>query len=287
MLLFAIRGEFEEADSDDVQRSSVKFGVKRLSEAVHFLTLRPPSRVRTRPSGVLHPAPRAMARGASAQAVRRAVLAMLVSLLVAPGGDAYTQGETKLGCPCKGSCERTVDSPFQPWCYTSDRPAPAPTVPVAGPGGVVPSSEPHPCGKYSVTREAYWAPCTTVVQAETGPVSLQLTTFTSMWTYMKISTVAATTAAHFVLGCAAAAVTGKSLLWLPSFTAFLGFCHAFFVGSVFSAAIAFLYLSVPYAVDVRVAVAMGCGLAVLLTYSALGRHHKGAPPPHASELGDF
>ena len=75
---------------------------------------------------------------------------------------------------------------------------------------------------------------------------------------------------------------------MPGVAALVGSCHGLVVGSVLAALISLLYLSVPYAIDLRLAVAMGVGVAALLAFGALGRHSRkageGADALHASEL---
>ena len=61
-------------------------------------------------------------------------------------------------------------------------------------------------------------------------------------------------------------------------------CQALFVAAVFAACIAFLYLSMPYALELPVAVALGVACALMLLYASLGRQYARARPLHPSEF---
>ncbi len=128
---------------------------------------------------------------------------------------------------------------------------------------------------------------------------VQLINFRGMWGYMTTSTVASLALLYGAMGCAASLRTSprSTLAWLPGLAALLGACQGLAVGSVFAMLVSFVYLSIPYAIDVRVAVSLGLGLAVVLAYAALGRHHNatgikaragevGNGPPHAADYGD-
>ena len=186
------------------------------------------------------------------------------------------------GCACSAACARTVDSPLKPWCPTS---------------GNVSAT----CGLgFSVAYNTLWDWCSVDTNATgAGGAAPQLETFREMWSVMTASAVTALAGVYLVAGCAAAALAtgwppapdGEALLlwlWLPGLAALLGSCHAMLVGAVLAALLSLLYLSVPYAIDVRVAVAMGVGIAALLAFGALGRHARksegGEPALHASEL---
>jgi hypothetical protein len=306
-----------------------------------------------------------MAPSARAAGLALAAVLLHVFLSPLPGVDAAAAGMTSSGCPCVGLCERTVDSPFRPWCYTSNAGAAAPrTVDPNNPNNPGSTSSSFPtsgsstssssttssssstsssttsstgstsgsstsgsttsgsssgqtitvtpinpdtglpyCGRFSVSRLRYWDECTLVNTTGSTPV-ITLTTFESMWTYMTISTVGFTVLVYGTLGCAAAALTSArrstAFLWLPAAAACVGGCQAFVVGAIFASIVSFMYLSMPYAIDDRVAVSMGLGLGLILVYASLGRGQAGpkvrggggdttgargalAGPPHASE----
>lgn len=202
------------------------------------------------------------------------------------------------GCPCVGSCERTVDSPFNPWCYTSERGVEGPqsnnnnnnnadTNTSQLSPSPSPSAPPRYCGWYSIRRSAYWSPCN-IVNATSGQTpSVELETFSEIWVYITISCVSLTATAYVLFGCAAGLRTSPrtTLWWLPWTAGFVGICNGLIVAAPFAAIVSFLYLSIPYAIDSRVAVSMGLGLAILLVYSGFGRQHRKVTPLHASEYG--
>lgn len=206
------------------------------------------------------------------------LLSMLVAgyLLHAVAGDEAPTTYSKTGCVCLGNCDRTIDSPFTPWCYTSDHGI-----------TVMPDNGQQFCGRYSLARQAFWDECsinvTTGGGGDTG--SLHLSTFQDMWSYMTIAATAATAAGYCIMGCIASVVTSprRTLWWLPISAATLGGCHGFLIGSIFAAIVSFMYLSMPYAINVNVAVSLGMGVAVMLTYGGLGRYSRKAAAPHASE----
>jgi hypothetical protein len=267
-------------------------------------------------------------------------------------------GFSLLGCACTDTCQRTVDSPLVPWCFTSAVPYVAPDggsagasgsggsggggAPAAagaptrggGGGGRGGNATAAPCGlAFSLLRQAYWGWCAVNVTTTTSGASPQLATFSAMWTAMTLSTVVSLAAIYLLAGCAAAglaaglplgcrrgggassssstsvaaaaaaarALTGAGAgaaapaaallwlwVWLPGLAAALGAGHGLVVGAVVAALISLLYLSVPYAIDLRLALAMGVGVAALLGFGALGRHSRkageGGDALHASEL---
>ena len=246
-------------------------------------------------------------------------------------------GFSLLGCACTDTCQRTVDSPLVPWCFTSAVPYVAPdggSAGASGSGGSGGNATAAPCGlAFSLLRQAYWGWCAVNVTTTTSGASPQLATFSAMWTAMTLSTVVSLAAIYLLAGCAAAglaaglplgcrrgggassssstsvaaaaaaarALTGAGAgaaapaaallwlwVWLPGLAAALGAGHGLVVGAVVAALISLLYLSVPYAIDLRLALAMGVGVAALLGFGALGRHSRkageGGDALHASEL---
>jgi hypothetical protein len=69
-------------------------------------------------------------------------------------------------------------------------------------------------------------------------------------------------------------------------TAAIGGCHTLFVSAIFATIVAFLYLSIPFAIELTVAVSLGIGLSVLLLYISLGRQFVKLRPPHPSEFAE-
>jgi hypothetical protein len=176
------------------------------------------------------------------------------------------------GCPCVGECARTIDGFLTPWCYTSPSPP-----------------EPPPqayCGKYSSTRRAYWAECAANVTGSGGFVaSHPVTTFSELAGVMATSAVALCAALMGAAGVVAAALTSprRALPWLPCAALALGGCQGVCVGGPIAAILAFLYLSIPYAIDYEVAVGLGVVVGLLAVYASLGRHARAHAAPHACE----
>ena len=179
---------------------------------------------------------------------------------------------TTSGCPCVTPCSRTLDSLAQQWCQTSISP-----VPEAYPG----------CGlAFSPRLEAFWDYCQ--LNVTTTQTAGALTTFYDIWSVMTIATVAMTSGVYAVAGCVATLLTSpqRTFYWLPCVSATVGACHGTFVGGITAAIVAFLYLSIPYALDVSVAISFGVAVAVFVTYGALGRQRPPAVAMHASEYDD-
>jgi hypothetical protein len=204
--------------------------------------------------------------------------AALVCALLLPLTFAQTPLQYSItGCLCIGTCERTIDSPFRPWCYTSQR-------------GIVITIEDAAtyCGRYSLARQAFWDEC--MINTTTIEVSdtIYLGTFDRMWSYITIAATAATAASYCIMGCAAAIATSprRTLWWLPCASVIFGGCHGFIVGAGFAAIVSFMYLSLPYEISVSVAVSLGIGVAALLTYGGLGRYRPLIKAPHASEYDE-
>jgi len=210
--------------------------------------------------------------------------------------ESYSFGIGVSGCDCIGSCERTVDSPFRPWCYTSERGLPAPST-----SNLINITEIY-CGRYSVSRLAYWDECIIINTTGTSNQVVQLQTFEEMWSYMTISIIGSMTFIYSFSSCLTLwyITPGSAIaIFLPLSVGLLGACQGFFIGAMFAAIVAFIYLSIPYAIDARVAISMGIGLSVLLSYTSLGRQYIGGGlrtkrgnnsitggPPHASEYID-
>lgn len=193
----------------------------------------------------------------------------IAQLVLSTADQAYVS-LTVDGCECLGDCARTIDGFLTPWCYTS-------------------STDPPPgqyCGKYSQSRRAYWAECVPNVNISGTTQTRYVTTFSEMSSVMTISSTAICGALYGIAGCVASMLTSpkRTLYWLPFASLLLGACQGFFVGAPFAVILSFLYLSIPYAIDWDVAVALGTALAVLVVYASLGRHQKPFEPPHASEF---
>jgi hypothetical protein len=201
-------------------------------------------------------------------------LAAVTALLLARGAaadDSYTEG----GCLCLGSCARTIDSLTDPWCAVSPSP--------------VEQSYNNTCltAKYSQSRSEFWDFCTPNVTSNETP-GPTLTTLGGMWSVITASTTTAVAAVYGLAGCAAASLTStrRAFLWLPLLALLYGAAESFFVGSVFALIVSFLYLSIPWALDLQTAIALGFGLAALLVYTGLGRHYQSTPPPHPAEYAE-
>jgi hypothetical protein len=154
------------------------------------------------------------------------------------------------------------------------------------------------CGiGFSSTRQAFWDWCSVNTTGVTAVATVKLSTFTDMWLVMTAASTLTVSAVYLLAGCIAAALaagwppklSGTSLfVWLlfPSVASLFGSCHAFLVGSVLSALISLLYLSVPSAIDARVGIAMGISIAAFLIFGAFGRHARtieSTKTIHASE----
>ena len=193
-------------------------------------------------------------------------LAFFISLLftLTTAADSYTT----YGCLCIGACERTIDSPFIPWCITSR----------------TFNSTTGPCGSvYSTSRAAYWQPCTVNVTGEStggsSTIVFPLTTFSSMFIYIASPAALGVAAAYGLVGLAAAlrgsTTPLKTALWLPAAAAAIGGLHGIAVGAPVAALLSLLYLSLPYAIDASVAVALGLSVAALVVFAALSRDGLG------------
>ena len=205
---------------------------------------------------------------------RRRLLALLCAAAAARRAAAAGGALTLDGCPCVGECARTIDGFLVAWCYTSP-PSPPLTVPPAF------------CGKYSASRRAYWAECVVnVTGAGLGGAAHPVTTFHEMASIMTLSAVALCGALMGAAGVVAAALTSprRALLWLPCASLVLGGCQGFCVGAPLAVVLAFLYLSIPYAIDYEVAVGLGVVVGLLVVYGSLGRHGRAYAAPHACEF---
>lgn len=199
--------------------------------------------------------------------------ALACTLLPRAAADVYYVDVTLDGCPCLTSCQKTFDSLGSPWCYTSDR--------------VELTNKTMGCGSYSVARQRFWGECTTVVNSTAAGEVAALTTFSGVWITVTAATTAATAAAYMLAGCLSIVfVRKRSMLWFPVVSTLMGGCHGFCFGACFAVAIAFMYLSIPYALDLYTAVALGIGMSVLLLYGSLGRQFVPGVSPHVSEYAD-
>ena len=176
------------------------------------------------------------------------------------------------GCLCLTACERTIDSPFVPWCVTSRKQT---------------ANATDACGStWSTSRAAYWSPCavnaTSAADGAAAGPSRPLTTFFAMWSYICSAAVAGVAAPYAAAGLFAAARGAraplKALLWVPAAAALAGAAHGLLVGAPLAALLALLYLSLPYAIDATVAVALGLAIAALAVFVAVGR--DGTPAAH-------
>lgn len=198
-------------------------------------------------------------------------LALLLCIfLVNADPPAYTVS----GCDCLSECARTIDSPFTPWCYTSPRP------PEDDESIVY-------CGQYSPSRQAYWEECIVPSGAIGTDKNTHLTTFASMWITMTATTVVTTGAVYLIIGCYASILTAQRLLfWFPTVMFAIGTIHSLIFGGFFSVIMSFLYLSIPYAIDLSVGIALGIGMAMIILYRAMGRHYEKIASLHLAEYID-
>lgn len=183
---------------------------------------------------------------------------------------ADSQGEkTVTGCICVDRCARTIEYIQSPWCNTS------PVNPPANYTG---------CGKWSASRSRFWDEC--VPNITTTDDAVLLKTFPAVWTTITVSACGTSLAGFFLMGCIASLCmpTKMTFFWLPLTTALIGTCHTFIVAAIFSTIIAFLYLSMPYALTAYVGASIGFTLSALLMYNSLGRQHTPMRPPHPSEF---
>ena len=162
-----------------------------------------------------------------------------------------------------GSCGRTIDSPFEPRCIVSR------TFNVTG----------GPCdSEYSTSRAAYWQICTVNVTgasaARTDTFVFPLTTFSLMFFYIALPAAVGVAVAYGVVGFVAAlrgsTTPLKTTLWLPAAAAAIGSLHGILVGAPVAALLSLLYLSLPYAIDASVAIALGLSVAALVVFAAFG-----------------
>ncbi len=168
------------------------------------------------------------------------------------------------GCVCVTACARSIDSPLVPWCVTSYNAATNATA---------------TCGAYSTLRSAWWEACTVVTTSSTAsgaePLFFALTTFRSVWVYVTTTCVCVVSAAYAAAGVAAAtrgaSAPLRALAWAPAAAASVGAAHGLVVGAPFGAALAFLYMALPYPIDVSAAIALGAALGALAVFFAVDR----------------
>jgi Putative transmembrane protein 170 len=197
------------------------------------------------------------------------VLLLVSYIVLVDAGDSYSSG----GCLCLSTCERSLASLTLPACETSPKNPPA--------------NATSYCGYYSSVLSVYIDTCIPNVTSS-NPQVFFLDSFNQIWTYTTVSVTAGCAAVYAVAGCIASCLTSpkRTFLWLPGTALLFGACQGFVVGSIFAIVMSFMYLSMPYAIESRVAIALGLGLALLLVYSALGRQYQRFSAPHASEFGD-
>ena len=206
----------------------------------------------------------------------RSLLAALSLLLLAQQSSA-TPGNTVLGCPCQLDCARTLNSLTATWCVTLGSPLNA-------------SLEGVCYARWSPALVAYWDWCVQNV-TDVRPQNV-LTSLSGMWNAMTWAAAGGTAAAYGVAACGATlgrgALSRRAALWLPLSAMAVGGCHGFCVGAVFALLLSFVYLGMPYAIDLSFAVALGVMLAALLAYAATGPQALSVAAlvktaPHASE----
>ena len=198
------------------------------------------------------------------------------SPLASPAADVPL---TFLGCPCVSACglgwggTEWSNLHLRAWCYTSL------------PNEVPPANTTLCMVSFDAASHRYWDFCVVTV-VPGGPPRTQLHTFTDLVTAMVVSSVVTCSALYCVGGCIASALTSprRTALWLPLAAMLAGACQGVCVGAPFAVILSFLFLSIPYAVDVEVAVAIGCAIALLVGYWGVGRHYKRADAPHPAEL---
>jgi hypothetical protein len=203
-----------------------------------------------------------------------AARAALLHFLARAARARATSSVTVTGaCACLSTCERTLDSPFVPWCVTSY-------------AASLNATDAGACGSfYSSSRAGFWAPCTVNVTGQAAGVGASsafqpLTTFGGMFVYITAAAAGGCAAAYGAVGLMAAlrgsAAPLRALLWMPATAAAAGALHGVFVGAPAAALLAFLYLSLPYAIDAAVAVALGLTLAAFAVFAAASRAGVGA-----------
>lgn len=109
-----------------------------------------------------------------------------------------------------------------------------------------------------------------------------------MWVYIVACTCIGTGMSYYVAGCFAARTMRnrrRSLMWVPVLAGVVGVALAFFVSAVSACLIAGVYVSIPFAIDQNVAIALGFAQAALITYAHLGRgyHDYKAVPLHVDD----
>lgn len=132
-------------------------------------------------------------------------------------------------------------------------------------------------------RRAWWEECTVNVTSIAPHV--YLTSFESLWATITVSATATCAVTYLIAGIIASCLTSprKTFYWLPLVATLLGGLHGFIAGATFAAITSFMYMSLPYAVDNTVAISLGVGLAVVLTYAALGRQYNVVTPSISSD----
>lgn len=216
----------------------------------------------------------------SAPWLRACLLLILLLSLSSPADAQSTSGSgssttanfgtSTLGCQCVEECGRTIDKWDEAWCPTSE---------------VNPPANYTGCGYWSPQLDLFWDTCVPVINGTSGD-SVLLKTFPAMWTSITVSAVGTAASCFFLMGLVASGCIspGKTLVWLPFITALIGSCHALFVSAIFATILSFLYLSMPYAIDLSDGISFGVVLALLLVYASLGRQHAKMRPPHPSEF---
>jgi hypothetical protein len=191
----------------------------------------------------------------------RAAALVSLLLLVRPAAAASIVTEFSTGgCLCLTTCERTIDSPIDPWCITS-------------------YNSSATCGSFSASRGAFWQTCTVGARTETtassaNPLFFPLKTFRAVFVYVMVTCVGTVAAVYGAAGALAARGSStplKVLLWAPAAGAVLGALHGLVVGAPFAALLAFFYMALPYAIDVSVAISLGLALAGIAVFFACSK----------------
>lgn len=191
---------------------------------------------------------------------------------------------TESGCTCLSDCSRTIDSPFVKRCTTSDSPPS--------------SSVNRTCGVFSVLRNAYWDACNSTsgnTTAASSSLDAPLITFWGMWLTMCACAAGIVAGVYALVGLALvvqlartyyytaqdlhpsapiknqlmAGLVRSPLLWLGFVLA--GGAHGLLPGASLAAVVAYMYLSMPYAINYSVAIVLGATVAAVALFFAWNR----------------
>ena len=99
-----------------------------------------------------------------------------------------------------------------------------------------------------------------------------LESFSELWSYITLYTVAGCAAVYFGAGVRACRVLEyrrsrwSTYIWVPLATASLGAVLGFISGALSALVLSALYVSIPYAIGTDVAAGLGIGQAAIVTY---------------------